>query len=167
VRVCSAFEGGFYEMRNVWQRIRGGENAREAVLGGMFGLWAVCRQVLPLIDYVGEQAVGQRPLELAGFDCQFSGGPSRASVTDGILQFVARQGIDATTIPEWSQFVVVLRKLEAGNVGEWKPTAQERDLALATLDQLIQRSLNTSDRDVAFWRQLFRSIKAQTLSRFE
>src|ERR1041384_4031950 len=41
---------------------------------GVFGIWAASAQVRPLLDYIRATEGGERRLEVAGDDCQFSSG---------------------------------------------------------------------------------------------
>jgi erythromycin esterase len=160
-----AFESGLYEMKNAWERIRGGQPAREAVLGGMFWFWACSREVLPLIDYIGARANGPRPLELAGFDCQFTRGKSPQSIADGFSDFVARQAVDVSALQEWPAFLSLLRDVEGDP--DRKPTPAEMDMVISNMDRLDEAIANQNGREVAFWRQLFKSVKANLQVSFE
>jgi len=163
-----AFESGLYDMHKVWERIRAGEDARKAARRGLFGIWSLSRQVQPLIDYVGERAQSRRPLELAGFDCQFNGSARRDRLVDDLNAFLAAQGVDAASVADWSRFCTVLDKIADGSIaGQWKPSEEERDLVLSTIDALAGRIAGAQGAEAAFWRQLFRSTKAQTQYRLQ
>jgi len=163
-----AFESGLYDMHRVWERIRAGEDARKAVRRGLFGIWSRSRQVQPLIDYVGERARSRRPLELAGFDCQFNGNARRDRLVDDLNAFLAAQRVDTASVADWSRFCTVLDKIADGSIaGQWKPSEEERDLVLSTLDVLTGRIASAQGAEAAFWRQLFRSTKAHTQYRVQ
>lgn len=68
-----AFESGVYDCEKAWEHLKAGEPAREAVPRGVFPIWTKSREVQPLIDYLGREAKGAHPLELAGVDCQLTG----------------------------------------------------------------------------------------------
>src|SRR5262249_14990756 len=103
-----AFESGLYDMRKAWERISTGEAARTAARRAVFPIWSYSREVQPLIDYVGARAHGQRPLELAGFDCQFSVAPSRDRMVQDLSAFLAACRIDAASIADWPRFLALL-----------------------------------------------------------
>jgi erythromycin esterase len=63
-----AFESGLYGMAVAWDSIRAGGSARAAFVKGNFAFWSGSEQMQSLIAYVGEQALGDTPLEVAGFD---------------------------------------------------------------------------------------------------
>src|SRR5262245_36889034 len=73
-----AMESGLYDCRKAWELLREGKEPYEAVTHGVMGTWTGSKQFQPVIDYLGTNAKSERPLELCGFDCQFTG---RASVT--------------------------------------------------------------------------------------
>lgn len=76
-----AFESGFYDCPFAWEAFKKGE-AKPAEAAGMaiFPVWAKSKQVQPLIDYLAAQAKGKTPLELCGFDCQFTGTAARSEL---------------------------------------------------------------------------------------
>ena len=161
-----AFESGLYDMRKVWERIRAGKDARKAVRHGLFRPWSFSRQVQPLIDYVGERAQSRRPLELAGFDCQFTS-DRRGPLFDDLNAFLAAQGIDTASVGDWPRFCAVLDKIaDQSTHSQWKPSQGERDLVLSMIGALAGRIASAQGAEAAFWRQLFKSTKAQTDLRF-
>src|SRR5262249_40860196 len=161
-----AFESGLYDMHKVWERIRAGKDARKAVRHGLFRPWSFSRQVQPLIDYVGERAQSRRPLELAGFDCQFTS-DRRDSLFVDLSAFLAAQGVDTASVGDWPRFCAVLDKIaDQSTQGQWKPSQEERDLVLSTIDALAGRIASAQGAEAAFWRQLFKSTKAQIQLRF-
>jgi erythromycin esterase len=73
-----AFESGLYDCRKAWKLLQSGMEPYEAFSHGVFSrAWAQSEQIRPLIEYWGRVAKSQRPLELCGFDCQFSAKASR------------------------------------------------------------------------------------------
>ncbi len=67
-----AFESGLFDMRNAWRAMIAGQDPLESFASGVFGVWAGSAEVEPLVAYLAEVAPTDRPLELAGFDSQFS-----------------------------------------------------------------------------------------------
>jgi len=68
-----AFESGLYDCDVAWKHMQAGEPAQQAVPRCVFSVWTRSREVQPLIDYLGAQARGAHPLEVAGVDCQLTG----------------------------------------------------------------------------------------------
>ena len=151
-----AFESGLYDMRKVWQRICAGENATTAVNRGLYSIWTMSQQLQPLLGYLEERARSSRPLELAGFDCKFTGSDGAWLVAD-LTAFLAANGIKADTLEDWARLRVLLLKLP--NFGTWGPSAAERDFLIAAFDRLAAMIASLPGAEAAFWRQMLRSMQ--------
>ena len=88
-----AFESGFYETRKAWSVLRAGEDPLKAVSSGVDATWSASRQIQPLWNYIAEQSKTNRPLELSGFDMQFTGSASNVSLLDDLGDFLSRSGL--------------------------------------------------------------------------
>ncbi len=71
-----AFESGFYDCWKAWQRIGAGDDPATAFRESVFSIWTRSVQFQGLLDYFAAAARSERPLELAGFDPQFTGAMS-------------------------------------------------------------------------------------------
>ena len=79
-----AFESGLYDCRKVWQLLREGKMpAREAISQGVFDIWASTEELQPMFQYLARQARQGRPLEVCGFDCQFTAGRGALPAASG------------------------------------------------------------------------------------
>lgn len=58
---------------------------------GIFGIWTLSAQVRPVLQYARDSAGMDRPLETAGYDCQFSGGKPERWL-DALAAFLAPLG---------------------------------------------------------------------------
>lgn len=67
------WESGYYDCRQADAAFDGGAPAAFAAAQGIFPIWARSREVLPTLEYMRGSRAGDRPIALAGFDCQFSG----------------------------------------------------------------------------------------------
>src|SRR5262249_46509627 len=67
-----AFESGIYDCHKAWEYLKNGEPAQKAMERGIYPIWSQSQQVQSLIEYIGAVAKTDHPLEVAGFDCQFS-----------------------------------------------------------------------------------------------
>jgi erythromycin esterase len=67
-----AWESGMFECREADRALAAGEPALDAMRKGVFGIWMGSVEVKPTADYLAAQRRGPKPLEVAGFDCQFS-----------------------------------------------------------------------------------------------
>ena len=100
------FESPLYDMSKVWESIAQGEEPRQAVQRGMFGVWSRSPQDYGLFDYIGRSAKSARPLALAGFDLQFMSITSRGLLNEldtlvaglGITSDVTTPGTEARTL---------------------------------------------------------------------
>ncbi len=72
-----AFESGLYDCAAAWKATVNGDDPQRVARRSVFGLWSQSRQVSPLWSYMASTARSQHPLELAGFDSQFTGEMSR------------------------------------------------------------------------------------------
>lgn len=69
------WESGMFDCREADRSLRKPENDLEvAWREGVFGIWAAAAQVKPLLEYIRASYSTDSPLEMAGYDCQFSGG---------------------------------------------------------------------------------------------
>ena len=88
-----ALEGGFYDVHRVWSALRAGEDPLPTIRSGVFEDWADSLQVQPLWRYVVERLKSNRPLELAGFDLQFTGSASRDNLVKDLNDYLAKAGL--------------------------------------------------------------------------
>jgi erythromycin esterase len=109
------FESGLFDCREAERALHQPEkDVVAAASEGVFTIWTKSAQVRPVFEYVRSTHATERPLELAGMDCQFStGNPGRwlaamgafieplggdhpaakvlASVSDGVLATTSQQ----------------------------------------------------------------------------
>lgn len=114
----------------------------------------------PLWDYLSQQADSRNPLELAGFDCQFTGTASQDYLADDIEAYIASLEIDAIDEEQLYGFLKQIRNLAMhSNAGG------DKDQFIQTLEQIrgaISRipESDSSHRMNRFWQQLFQSLGA-------
>jgi erythromycin esterase len=94
-----ALEGGFYDVRRVWSALKAGEDPLPTIRSGVFVDWADSLQVQPLWRYVVERIKSSRPLELAGFDLQFTGSASRDHLVKDLNDYLAKAGLFPEAAP--------------------------------------------------------------------
>jgi erythromycin esterase len=86
-----AFESGLYDCRKAWELLREGKMShRDAISNGVFDIWVSSQEVQPLIEYLGQQANGKHPLEICGFDCQFTAQASAKYLPAEIDAFLSK-----------------------------------------------------------------------------
>ncbi len=155
-----AFESGLYDCRKAWQLMRSGPRPGEKAFGsGVFAIWAQSQQVQPLIKYLGERAREQRPLELAGFDCQFTAEASSKYLPDELAAFFEKlpQGADAKT-----QRAAVIEACKLLVVPPAKIEPRHTDAIAACRTELaaIDLPAGVAETDFAFWKQFLKSAAA-------
>ncbi|MFI4915237.1 MAG: erythromycin esterase family protein, partial [Phycisphaerales bacterium JB060] len=72
------FESGMLECEVAWEQIQAGGDVREAIASAVFPIWTDSQQFDPLVQYIAQRAKTDRPLEIAGYDCQLTGSASQA-----------------------------------------------------------------------------------------
>jgi erythromycin esterase len=162
-----AFESGLYDCRKAWALLKDGKDPYEAVRQGVFGIWTASEQFQPVIDYLGKAAKSDRPLELCGFDCQFSARASRDHLLDDVKAVLAHLDEKALNAPTRATLLEALDGL-VKDQGEPAPAVQEEQRkALAAFAKALaaaQPGPKLSAEELAFWRQLAASNVAQAES---
>ena len=163
-----AFESGFYDCAKAGELLAAGEPARQAVGRGVFGIWTRSRQVHPLIDYLGTRAGSSRPLELTGFDSQFTGTASEEFLARDLAAYLTSLDPKLAQGADWDRVMSVLDYLLAGywEVGIDPPPSPEDQAAFARTIEHWQSVIAACDRTPAtlpwsgaYWRQLLSSLR--------
>jgi hypothetical protein len=95
-----AWESGLYDCREMEAALRSEVPLPEAISKGIFAIWGLSRQVRPVFEYARSTHAAPRPLEMAGFDCQFSSPASRESFPKAAGRFLAAAGPAALSAEE-------------------------------------------------------------------
>jgi len=155
-----AFESGFYDCSKAWESFCNNENAQIAAAEGIFPIWSYSQEVQPLFDYLADQNTKGNPLQLAGFDCQFTGGASHKFIEDleSKLTLINSQTLQSAS---WINF----RKL-ASMLAENKYSSAPKPKELKDFDETLSRiaeefsnSKELPESDRQFWIQECRSLK--------
>ncbi len=158
-----AFESGLYDCRRAWEALQAGEDPVTAVRRGVFGIWTRSEQVIPLMDYLGRRARTQRPLELAGFDSQFTASASKDFLVSDLAAYLRRIGSPAPEAPDWQPFSRTLQAMTEPTDEPAIPPAAEQERFRARLRELRQeiekRAGPPRDRDTRVWIQMMESIE--------
>ena len=156
-----AFESGLYDCNVAWQQFQAGKDAQSAAQQGVFGIWTASRQVQPLFEYLASKAATKKPLELAGFDCQFTAAASR-DLTESLREFVKKLPADTVKAEQVEAACAALNSLIRrsavdGKLAEFQKTMDQ----LAEAAAKLARSDSPDQREALLWSQVFRSIRAQ------
>jgi erythromycin esterase len=87
------FESGIYDAAKTWQSILAGDSAHAAFRIGIPPVWSQPAEVRPIMDYVAASARTDRPLEIAGYDPQFSQRASYQFLADDLRAWLDAVGL--------------------------------------------------------------------------
>jgi erythromycin esterase len=153
-----AFESGLYDCRKAWDLLRAGQMpARQAISQGVFGIWTGALEVQPLIEYLGHQARKPRPLEVCGFDCQFSGSASTGFLPTELTALLNKLPPGLLAPEQRAAAVGGCRQLATAGLG----AGQEEQQALAACHKALadaKPSETLPASELAFWRQVVESL---------
>ena len=154
------FESGLYDCAKAW-------DLRDPSRG-IFRIWSASKEVQPLLDYLGARAKSERPLELAGTDCQLTGPASKEFLVQDLAAFLNRIDPKLAQGTEWDRVVRVIGHLLEGS---WEletepvPSLKEQTSFVQTIERwrsLIashDKSPATRPWSGAYWRQLLASLR--------
>ena len=157
-----AWESGLWDVAQVWRQVQAGHELLAASRRGIFTIWTRSEQVLPTLDYVASTLGTARPLELAGFDNQFTGSVSQDSMHLATEAFARRIGSAVPDDAEWPAARETLRELASNLHYTTKPAAaaQERLLRLLAALRTDAAARAGTDREALFWVQVLESVDA-------
>ncbi|HET6892029.1 MAG TPA: erythromycin esterase family protein [Pyrinomonadaceae bacterium] len=94
-----AWEGGLFNCHDMDGAVRDPTvPIDEAMRRGLYPIWAMSAQVRPVFEYARAVAATDRPLEMIGFDHQFSGTGSITRWRDTLIGFIDK--VDRTILPD-------------------------------------------------------------------
>jgi erythromycin esterase len=152
-----AFESGLYDCRKTWELLREGKMpALDAASQGIFGTWTGTEECRPLFEYLGRQARGSRPLEVCGFDCQFTGPASRHFLPEELSALLRKLPANSLSPEQRDAVVQSFAKLAVSGTGVDTPGKE----ALVACHQALaaaQPSNALPAGELGFWRQFLES----------
>jgi erythromycin esterase len=134
----------------------------------VFQIWKQSEQVQPLIEYWAGAATGAQPLELAGFDCQFTGRNSYDHFVADLRGQLAAIGSDIESDPLWRNYRTILLNLARNYYyNNARPSRSQRE-DFFTMHDRVEKELTDVETDPdpeesAFWRQQIRSARTQAV----
>jgi erythromycin esterase len=84
------WESGMHGMRRVQASLRAGEDAVSAAQKGIFTIWSDTEQVRPLLEYARASQSSEHPLEMTGFDQQFTARGAFEAFAADLRAFVSK-----------------------------------------------------------------------------
>jgi erythromycin esterase len=155
-----AFESGMYDCRKVWELLRAGKMPpRTAASQGIFHTWTGSEECRPMFEYLGKQARLSTPLEVCGFDCQFSGPAPRKYLPEELTGMLKALAQDALTAEQRDTVVKAFARLVRPGTGI---DEAERAALSACHNALLNArpSEELPERELVFWRQFLDSSRA-------
>jgi len=125
-----AWEAGLFNCHDMDAAVRDTAVPIDEAMGrGLFPIWAMSAQVRPVFDYARSVAGTNRPLEMIGFDHQFSGGGG-ARWRNALIAFIDKA--DPTILPEGlrSSLLNDYRNL-------WKPEFKPAEIGRASCRERV------------------------------
>lgn len=153
-----AFESGVYDCQKAWELIQEGEDVRTCMGKSLFHVWSTTKELIPLSIYIDEQAKTDSPLQLMGFDSQFSGKLSSEFYIKDLTQFIKKTDASILNTEEWTDFENTLDLLFAYDFKELKKQKSKLDTTyINTLITRIQK--DTKNAPASYWAQTLKSAK--------
>lgn len=158
-----AFQAGIHSSTAAWRALQMETDPREAILKAVFGVLARSAEAEALIQYLAGRARTDRPLELAGFDSQFTGTAGPALVPE-LQAFLADRGVNSPFRDNQAVPTRVLAGTIAGQFGSGSalPSLDEQAQTVNALQATaVEIARGVPDRDGARWVQVLRSTAVQ------
>jgi len=157
-----AFEAPLYGMDVAWDSIKAGAPIREAFNIGNWGFWTHAEQMQPLVDYIGEQAAGDHPLELAGFDFRPWLHPwtrnTSPQFAEDLQHFMQEQAMSGALANEGSPEYKILEVLSAQRNFDEPPGPEKQADFLQTIDETVSELKKLTNSKGKFWAEALRGV---------
>ncbi len=158
-----AFEAPLYAMDVAWNRIRGGAPVRDALRMGLWGFWSHAEQMQSLVRYIGEQAGGERPLEVAGFDFRPWIDPwtwdTPPMFAEGLSAFLRAQDVRQPLADPASLEYGILEVLSAQRYFETMPEPEEQTAFFRAVDETVAELDASPVEEARFWSEALRGVR--------
>lgn len=156
------FESGFYDCHKAWQSIRHKEDPYTAFTNSIFKVWSHSEQVQPLFRYIAEQANTSSPLEVGGFDCQFTGYYGKKLFLTEVDSIVQALSPGYFSSKEYSSF-----RKTASTITDYKyppvlPSTEEQLLFSQGLHQVMALMEKSQFQEKLFWQQATENLQVQS-----
>jgi erythromycin esterase len=151
-----AFEAGFYDCNKAWLSIVNGGPADIAMGKSIITLWSNSKQFIPLSNYIDSCVLTGHPLQLMGFDIQFTGLLWEENYAVDLSNYL--RNIDSSIInsESYNQLVLDINSVTNFTYKELKKKNILQDTIL--INQLLS-SVNSSLLYDSFWHQSLISLK--------
>jgi erythromycin esterase len=156
-----AWESGLYDCREMEAALHQDLPIQEAIARGVFSIWGVSRQVRPVFEYARSTHGDTNPLEMSGFDCQFSAPASAESFPNRLLRFLKGVGPSVLSVAETK-----LLSTAFNSQAVMKMTPEERlpyKAFVGRLPGLLEQNRaalesSWSTREISYWNRILRNL---------
>lgn len=164
-----AWESGLFDCWRVNEALRAGRDAEDAGQVGVFTIFSNSGHVVPVFEYAQRSLGTSRPLEIAGFDVQFSGQATGEALREHVRSFFARVDPllagDRAAVGDVAPLDWLLAQLRAetpgGSVEEVQAARDAVAKLIAALDQRRTEFERTySRREIALTRRALENLLA-------
>ncbi|MCA1634441.1 MAG: erythromycin esterase family protein [Acidobacteria bacterium] len=159
-----AFEAGIHSTTAAWRALQTESDPRDALLKGVFGILGRSAQAESLIQYLFARARTVRPLEVAGFDSQFTGTAAKTLLPE-LQEFLSKRGISSPFTDSQAMPTRALAGTIEGQFAQDRSTlpslAEQAQAVEALHATALEIERRAPDREGAFWAQVLRSTAVQ------
>jgi erythromycin esterase len=120
----------------VERAVRQGEPVSEAWKKGIFSIWCASEQVQPLLGYLQETRLTDRPLEIAGMDCQMTGEGSALALREDLEDAYRRAGKPEHLAEAFATMH------DAFDTAKWSPLPDYKDINYLEFGEVAWRIIN-------------------------
>ena len=157
-----AWESGLFDCLQVDSALHSTQPLEDAIAKGIFGIWGRTQQVRPVFEYVRSTYSSAHPLEVAGFDAQFSASSSPDVYRKALLNFFDNADPQVLSIGQRTNLEAALGRLK--DLGKLTPEERKEFLAavhgtlssISTSHECLRRSHST--REIAFQVQMLKNL---------
>jgi erythromycin esterase len=169
-----AWESGFYDVQKSWSWVKAGEPVVPSFQRGIFSAWTLSAQAAPLLEYAAREAHTARPLEVVGFDMQFSAAADvdRAAnhLAGDLRALFERRGSSAADDARFAHFAASIPNMYGEGWLYVKPTEAEREEFLASVaflrDELVRLGAAVGPGELGYWLQVMESVEQNARGRW-
>jgi erythromycin esterase len=157
-----AFEAPLHGTALAWYSIRAGAPVRDALRTGLWGFWSHAEQMQSLVAYIGEQAGGDRPLEVAGFDNRPWIDPWRRNTLPRFAvelgEFLRTQGTPGALGDPGSPEFAILEVLAGQRAFDPQPAPEEQTAFLRAIEATVAELEASTEKAARFWAEALRGV---------
>lgn len=154
-------ESGMFDVNEIWQQAQTGQRIKDIAPDNIFYMYAKTKQVTPLFDYINEQALGDDPLILLGFDSQLTGGISNQGLVDA-LTLAVEQSSASKAFLQWPLLAQQIQHVVNVNKTRFSQEAEQSFFKqLEQLKQIFKIDSQANIANSAFWLRITSGIEAQ------